>query len=358
MTIDKYIKKIRMSITNDKPYDEYKNLLFEYIEFLENALNENPENIKAVCQLAIIYMEAREPVEKSIELMENTLEDFRKVLKEDEVAQLLNNLAFFYAEEMYDIDKAKQLLEKAVKCNSNFPNPYNALGIIYLNEDNIVDALEMFNKATYLSKNIKYHNNYAVALYQAGHLEKATDIFNEISKEWRNNEVAVKAYYSYGMIKSIIGDAAVGIEVAKNLSSILDFDICVNAYEIADLYFICKEYEKCVELYDSEKLYPSMDWLNIYFYSFYVLNWKTKLEKVFKEIINEMEKEIKEEQIDNDEDWTVEERKEYIKDLNKDIKEFTVSYNAILNKGYEPNINFKPELIFGCYLINCPRHRY
>ncbi len=355
MTIDKYIKEFRTRIIDNQPYDEYKKMIFEYIEFLESALSENPGNIEAVCQLAIAYMEAREPAERSIELMEGALKNSSDI-SVDESVELLNNLAFLYAEEMCDTVKSKQLLEEAVKINSRFPNPFNALGVLYLSENNIVDALVMFEKAVFLSKENKYRNNYAAALFEALQTEQALDIFHEIFKEWRNDKVAASAYYSYGMIESINGDAAAGLEVAGNLCSILDSDAGIDAWKIAELYFVNKEFEKCVELYDYEKLYPSIDWLKIYFYSLYKLNSKEKLERSFNDSIVKKEGLILEVQNDNDEYWTDEERKSFIEDCNKDIRDLTDLYNSIINKGYEPEMNFKPDFIYGCYLIHCPRH--
>ncbi|MGF7056943.1 tetratricopeptide repeat protein [Brassicibacter mesophilus] len=356
MTIEKYIKQMRTSISDNKSYYEYKKIIFKYIEFLKNILVENPQNIKAVCQLAIMYMEAREPVEKSVELMEDTFNKFSDEINHDELAELLNNLAFFYAKEMYNIDKSKQLLVKAIEINTKIPNTYNALGMIFLNENNIIDALKMFSNATYLSKDIKYQNNYAVALYYAGQIDKAIEIFKNISKKWQNNEVAAKAYYSYGMSKSFLGDISTAIEVANSLHSRLDHKVYVDAYKIADLYYMCNEYKKCIELYDYEKLYPSADWLSIYFYSFQALNLKERLARVFNDIIIQKESDLKEAYIDNDESWTVEERKSYIEDLNKEIKDFADLYNSILVKRCKPCIDFKPELIYGCYLVDCPRH--
>ena len=199
MTIEIWMDKIRASITEGKSYDEYKHLFFEYIEYLERTLTDNPKNIKAICQLAISYMEAREPVEKSVELMENALNNFKDELSNDELTELMTNLAYFYEEETIEIDKSKHLLEEVVKLNISIPSPYNALGMIYLNEENNTEAIRMFLKASALSEEIKYHNNYAVALFIDGQLEKATDIFDRISKGWRENEVATKAYYSFGM---------------------------------------------------------------------------------------------------------------------------------------------------------------
>lgn len=359
VNIENFIKEIRSNITKDRPYDEYKTLFFRYIKFLENILSNNPRNIKAICQLAIAYMEAREPAEKSVKLMENALINYKGKLMKEESTELLNNLAFFYEKELCDAHSAKELLANAVKTNTKFANSYGALGMIYLAESKIEMAMKLFRKAISMSDDIKYKNNYAVALYNAGQIEKAAEVFSSISNEWKDNAVSAKAYYSLGMVKSLIGDTAIGIEIADNLSSILDSDIAIDAYKIADLYFDCQEYKKCIELYDYEKLYPSLDWLNVYFYSLYTLELKEKLNEFFMNVIYQKEEEITDELKDDyDENWTKDDSREYIESLSKDIIDITSLYNSILYKECKPKINFKPELIYSCYLIDCPRHSY
>lgn len=91
-----YIKKIRNETQQDKPYDEYKHLFFEYIDYLKGVLADDPRDVFAICQLAITYLEAGEPEEKSIELMKTALEDYKEELTADEKHMLLTNIAFFY----------------------------------------------------------------------------------------------------------------------------------------------------------------------------------------------------------------------------------------------------------------------
>lgn len=356
MTIETQINKIRISIAEGKDYDEYKHLFLEYIGFLEETLKKNHRNIKAVCQLAIAYMEARQPAEKSVEIMENALNSYKEELNKDELTELMTNLAFFYAEEMCDIEKAKYLLKEVISQNTNLPNPYNALGMIYLEEGNVIDALRVFQKSSILSEDIKYRNNYAVALYIDGQLEKAIDVFNQISKAWRENEIALKAYYSYGMAESLKGESSIGIKVADDLCSLLDRDDYIYANQIADLYFICKDYGRCIAMYDYEKLHPSVDWLKLYFYSLHAMDLKEKLQDTFNEIITQKENDIVEAQNDNDEDWPMEDRRLYVEDLKKDKEDFTSLYNLTMSNDYIPSFEFKPNLIYGCYLIDCIRH--
>jgi tetratricopeptide (TPR) repeat protein len=301
-------------------------------------------------------MEARQPAEKSVEIMENALGRYKDELNSNELIELITNLAFFYQEEICEVEKAKHLLEEVIKLSPNTPNPYNALGILSLNEDNVIEALRMFERASNISEDIKYHNNYAVALYIDGQLEKAIDIFNQISKAWRENEVALKAYYSYGMAKSIKGEKTIGIRVADDLCSLLHRDDYIYASQVADLYYICKDYGKCVAMYDYEKLHPSVDWLKIYFYSLHAMDLNKKLQDTINEIIAQKKNDIEEAQNDSDEDWSMEDRRLYIEDLKKDIEDFTNLYDLIISNNYIPNFEFKPDLIYGCYLINCPRH--
>lgn len=358
MVADSFVANIRKSINENLPYNEYKKLFFEYIEYLEDILKNNPQNIKAVCQLAIAYMEVREPAEKSIEIMENALNNFEEALGTEELTELLTNLAYFYEKEMHDVEKAKYLLERAVGNSSEIPNTYNELGIIYFQEGKVEESIKLFSKAILLSKDIQYLCNYAVALYESGEKNKSANIFYEISREWKSNEVAEIAYYYYGMIKSIIGDFETGLEIASNLFSIIESANTIDECRIANLFFTCGDYERCIEIYESENLYPSLDWLKFYFYSYHKSRPYEMLRKVFDEVINSKEREIQEEKEDNDENWTKEERRAYIEDINKDIKDITALFNCILNNEVKPEVDFKPEPIYKCYLIDCPRHAY
>jgi hypothetical protein len=87
-----------------------------------------------------------------------------------------------------------------------------------------------------------------------------------------------------------------------------------------------------------------------------VLNSKEKLVESFNRSIAGNEGSILEVQTDSDEYWTDEERKLYIEDCRKKINDITALYDIIINKGYVPETEFKPELVYGCYLIHCPRH--
>lgn len=239
MTIEKYISIISKKVRENEPYDEYKNIIFEYIGFLEKALTENPKDIRAICQLSIAYLEAREPVEKSIKLVEDALNNCKDTLSSQEMGILFNNLAFFYGEEMENVEKSKQLLEMIINLNIELPNPYNALGIIYMDEGNVIEALKLFGIAVMYSKDIKYKNNYAASLYQIGEIEQATNIFYKISKAWRHNKTAAQAYYSYGMCVTISGKFELGTEVANNLQSLVTSNLFKDEIwddEFEDLY--------------------------------------------------------------------------------------------------------------------------
>lgn len=358
MTIKEYIKFISSKITSDGAYDDYKNYFLQYINYLKNILSSDPRNIKAICQLAIAYMETREPSEKSIDLIEDAIVTYKDTLKKEELTELLNNLAYFYSEGMSEDDKAVKILENAIKLETDFPNTYNALGIKYLEENKADNALKLFNKATSLCDDIKYKNNYAVALYNKKHIEEANEIFLKISNDWQKNHVSAKAYYSYGMIKSLSGEVEVGIKVANDLLTLINNANGIDAFKIAELYYVCKDYKKCISYYDYEKLYPTPDWLNIYFYCFYALGQKAKLYRIVSNIVEEKKSELRLEVLDNDEEWTVEERKLYTQKLEQEIKEITRIYYMIMKGNYKPTLNFEPELIYGCYLIDCPRHSF
>ena len=93
MKENKYIRRIRSQVNQNTPYAEYEYLYFEYIDFLNSALADNPRNIEAICQLSIALFFARNPWKDSIELLEKALEDFGGDLIPDEKHMLLRNLA-------------------------------------------------------------------------------------------------------------------------------------------------------------------------------------------------------------------------------------------------------------------------
>jgi isopropylmalate/homocitrate/citramalate synthase len=71
MTIQEYIRKIHDVIQTEEEYEQYSYIFKEYIDYLESLLKKEPDNIKAVCQLAIAYYEDCRENEDIISLLED-----------------------------------------------------------------------------------------------------------------------------------------------------------------------------------------------------------------------------------------------------------------------------------------------
>lgn len=357
MKFDEYSEKIRKSIAEGKAYEEYKSIIVEYIEFLESSLEENPRNVDALCRLTVMYLEAREPGKKSIELLENALDEFEEDMTVAEKSEVLNNLAYFYQEELSETDQAKEMLKKAVELETKFPNTYNALGIIHFQEANFRSSLNMFERAVSLSLDTRYRNNYAAALFKLGEIDKAAEIFKESGQEWRESFNASISYFSYGVCKCLTGEKKLGIEIGDELASLVGANTFIEPNELAELYYACGEYEKCIDSYEKDKLYPSSDWLCYYFYSFKAQNLSRELNLYFEDLMAQKREDIREAEVEEeDEDWTSEDIKDYINEIREEIEKIKNLYVLIAEKNFKPELKFEPELIKGCYLIGCPRH--
>lgn len=350
-----YIKNIKKHIADGKAYDEYQHLFFEYIDYLKGVLADNPRDVFSLCQLAIAYMEAREPDELSTQLMENALEEFKDELTFEEQHMLLINLAFFYDEENLFSDKPKPLLEEAVMIPSEYPQGYHALGTIYTNKGKYKKAIALFSQAMELDDDIKYRYNYATALYYDGQTEKALNEYSRICKDWRDDEAAEKAYYAYGVIKSLMGDVECGIKVADDMQSSLDsVEIFMGA---SDIYYVCGQYQCCVETFEQDRIYPMAKPYCRYIYAYNAIHSKQQVLALRDQIINEKDETIEDTlQEEVEEAWTQEDKDEYIQDLEKEKNDLIELFAQVMNEGYKPKMDFKPYLVYGCYLIGCPRH--
>lgn len=256
-------------------------------------------------------------------------------------------------------------LEEAFKIPSRYPNAYNALGLTYTNEGKTKEALELFEKAMELDDHIDYQYNYAASLYYNGQTEEALKIFSRISKTWRDDETAEKAYYACGVIRSLAGDFESGIKVADEmrlsiaslqLLMVIDLPDIYGA-DLSDIYYVCGQYQRCVEMFEQDNMYPMAELYSRYVFAYNAINEKEQVLALCDKIIKEKDEALEEAiQDEIDEEWTQEDREFQIHTFKEEKKDLLVLFDRVMNKGYKPEIKFKPVLVYGCYLIGCPRH--
>ena len=367
MTINEYIQNIQQEIGSGKPYEEYAYLFEDYKRYLESVIEQHPRDIIAVCQLAAVYMELRYSFDDSIKIMEKALVQFENELTDDEKVRLYTNLAFFY-EENGDEEKQNTSLAKAVDLKPNTPNAYDALAVClttkagYINTaSDFTAVLPLFEQAAKLSDELRYQHNYAVALYSAGNITNAKIIFEKLCHQDDSN---MKAMYGLGVCSYCLCNIKTALDMANRLANIdTGNDYAgdeVGESEIAELFYQCGDYANHNAMFDNCKIryYYDASWLAPYFYCLKILGKDSALIQKHNEVVNSKKEDIddaKGEELNDS--YTIEDRNEYVAKLQKELDDIEGAYRKITQANYKPEVTPNLDFVYGCYLIDCPRHQ-
>ena len=290
--------------------------------------------------------------------MERILNNSSSKLTTNDKARLYTNLSLFY-EKNGDTAKQKYYLKEAVKMNPTAPNAFDALGRFYLrnnSENNKQKALALFEKACLLNGDMKYRYNYAIAQYLCGNTAKAKILFEAIPEDGQEYRAAL---YGLGVCSFFSGEKQQAINIANRLAVNCNEDY-VTESQVADLYFLCDEYARHNEMYDysTDNYYLDENLLAPYFYSLYKQGKSEELSRKFKEVMSAKDNDIaysKTEELD--ENYTETDREECIRSYQKEKEAIAAVYDKIINEHYKPDITINLYPIYGCYLIDCPRHQ-
>jgi len=349
-----YIKYIQHEI-QDKKFDDYVHVFYEYKNYLESCIKKNPKDIEAICQLAAVYLELRYDEDTSIKLIKDTLINFADEISVIDKSRIYINLAFLY--ESNDEEKnCLYYLEEAIKLNPNVADAYNELGRIRMENNIIEDNLYLFEKAYSLSSKMKYQYNYSVALFQHGYILKAKALFEKLLPKYKDER---QVLYGYGVCCFYTGNKRKAIEIANKLAQEKNDDYIAES-EIADLYFLCGEYPGHNEMYDNSKFeyYLDVKWLAPYFYCLKVQGKMKELKSKLTEVIMEKNNKIIETEAEElDDEFTEVEKNESIQEYQKEKNKIITAFEKITNDTYKPEIRIKLWLMNGCYMIDCPRHQ-
>lgn len=137
----------------------------------EQILEWDPLDESGLYMLAIIYNEEGQ-VQKAIEAFKAVIEHY------PDDADALNSLAYLYAEQNIELDKALSLSEKAVEYDSANGAYLDTLGWIYFKLGETDKALELLVRASKLMVDPVILNHVAEAYYKKGMLEKAKEYWN------------------------------------------------------------------------------------------------------------------------------------------------------------------------------------
>ncbi len=345
MSINQYVSRIQSEL--NKPYEVYSVLFIEYIDYLNKIIAQNSDNTIAVNQLVMALLETRN--------YDSAFQTLKEAVHKKPEIQTLNNLAYFYLHEEQDLSEATKFLLKLIDLDPQSPIPYNMLGEAYIALERSCDALPPLSKAIEFEEKIEYLNNYAVALFKTGNIEKANIYFSKASKNWKSEYNSLVAYYHLGVCQGLCGNYQTALGIAEDLINlILNIDDYIDYNSIADIYYLCNEYESVVKMYKSIKLWYSIDWVSIYLYSLYKLGKKEEMELLLSKAITQCTEMI-DELTPNDFE-SPEELSERKSEINIDIENYRKMYLNITQNNFIPQLNFVPSILFSCGLFGCIRH--
>ncbi|MDR1564508.1 MAG: hypothetical protein LBS74_06090 [Oscillospiraceae bacterium] len=354
MTISDYITRIKKEIASSKLYEDEVPIWEEYKEYLESELLQNPVNVGVACQLAAVYNELRYSFKACIEVLCKLQKAAGDALSPAEKSRVLTNLAFYY-EEIGEDAKCISCLREAAALKPRQPNAYDALARFLIEEGEFSGAVDCCRQAVSLSKELKYHYNYAVALYRSGHIQEAKELFEVLALEHKQERrvlfgLAVCCYYSGEKERAY----AIADELAKE-----ETDDYIAEFEIAQLYFLCGDYAKHNAMHDNTPYpyYETASWLSHYFYCLFVLGKTDELKAKLNNILQKKDEMIADrEAAELDTDETPEGKAVELQQLREEKNEIEEAYNKIINLNEKPEINIKLWFMYGCYLIDCVRH--
>ncbi|WP_430883334.1 tetratricopeptide repeat protein [Fusibacter sp. JL216-2] len=355
------MNKVKAIMNSEREYESQRPIIKEYILFLQNIIEKEPSNIKAICQLAISYFEDRRDTDICIEIMEAALTKNEESMSEQMLCELLNNLAYFYDEELGESDKAVETLNRAIKHQSCKPNSYYALAYLLV-EDEPELALKVISEMSMPESPLNHYQYLKGYILMKNELyTDALRIFEELRLYSDNSEVREKSLYSSAIIRSITNETDMALRIADKLYDgfIVDHNEKVLTFELIHLYFLLRKFDKVVELFKigKEPIYIDVEVIESYFYALKSLGLKSECEILYLQKIEEINEEIADTKLDCD--FSNEEKESYINRSNEEIAKLKKSYSEIVlgNKFVQINdVFYSCKGTKCCYLIDCPRH--
>ena len=328
----------------------------------ETLLNECPNSIDSACELA--YAESQARREKNSQLiLEKFLEKYSDELNDVEKAKVYTNLAFYYNDE--GNIKEYEYLSAAVKLNSPYIETYRGLALYHFSAyrengsvEELKKSLRAFEKGTTVSNDYEMNFGYAVCLFELKKYEKAKTTFEELLKDYPNRMrlllcIAYCDVYLGNKKQALdrLKQIKLGDDVAYHLSNdeVFEFDI-IDAYYILDEYGLfldeCEKAKEHCDLSDGP-----------YYFGLWIMNQHDRFHREVDKQRTEILACIEDAKMDEDFD-SEEEKQDYIKSWEDDLKNLNLLEHKIKDENYKPMVELKLWPIYGCYLIDCLTHKF
>lgn len=294
--------------------------------------------------------------ERALQLLEQnryeeSLDQFQKAVQQERTVQSLTNLAWMYCNEMEEDEKAFPLLQEAISLNPTSPFPFRLLGEMDLREEKWLLAEKILIKSINIAPSRITYYNLGIAYYKLSQFKKAASYFLMASDD--------SDYSFYGYVVCLIKEERKS-EAKKQMKAFRrDAPNFVGEIEMADLYVELHCYKEAVTWYEKgwNDYFKDPHWISGFMYALFQMNDMPRAQELLQSLLMEKKQNIKDAKEDRDESWSEDDRKGYIKDELKHLKEFENMIKNVASLSH-PELEFTPSFQTDCYLFGCPSHHH
>ena len=341
-------------------YDILQQYAESFRMYLISLMCEYPNNVDVACALATVEQVLRRE-ENSIQLLEEFLRKYTEELSDTEKARVYTNLAFYHNGEIEEYN----YLVKAEKLNSPYIETYRGLALYHFSSYKNSGSVEALTKSLHtLEKGLTVANDYemnfgrAVCLFDLKEYDNAKTNFKELLKDYPNRMrlllcIAYCDVYLGNKKQALnrLKQIKIGVDSAYHLDNddISEFDI-IDAYYILDEYgLFLEECEKAKEHCDLSD--------GPYYFGLWIMNQHNRFYHEVNKQRTEILACIEDAKMDEDFD-SEEEKQDYIKSWEDDLKNLNLLEHKIKDENYKPVVELKLWPIYKCYLIDCLTHNF
>ena len=341
-------------------YDILQQYAESFRMYLISLMCEYPNNVDVACALATVEQVLRRE-ENSIQLLEEFLRKYTEELSDTEKARVYTNLAFYHNGEIEEYN----YLVKAEKLNSPYIETYRGLALYHFSSyknsgsvEALTKSLHTFEKGLTVANDYEMNFGRAVCLFDLKEYDKAKTNFKELLKDYPNRMrlllcIAYCDVYLSNKKQALnrLKQIKIGVDSAYHL----DNDD-ISEFDIIDAYYILDEYGLFLEECEKAKEHCDLSY-GPYYFGLWIMNQHDRFYHEVNKQRTEILACIEDAKMDEDFD-SEEEKQDYIKSWEDDLKNLNLLEHKIKDENYKPVVELKLWPIYKCYLIDCLTHNF
>ena len=341
-------------------YDILQQYAESFRMYLISLMCEYPNNVDVACALATVEQVLRRE-ENSIQLLEEFLRKYTEELSDTEKARVYTNLAFYHNGEIEEYN----YLVKTEKLNSPYIETYRGLALYHFSSyknsgsvEALTKSLHTFEKGLTVANDYEMNFGRAVCLFDLKEYDKAKTNFKELLKDYPNRMrlllcIAYCDVYLSNKKQALnrLKQIKIGVDSAYHL----DNDD-ISEFDIIDAYYILDEYGLFLEECEKAKEHCDLSY-GPYYFGLWIMNQHDRFYHEVNKQRTEILACIEDAKMDEDFD-SEEEKQDYIKSWEDDLKNLNLLEHKIKDENYKPVVELKLWPIYKCYLIDCLTHNF